>query len=427
MSDLKRLCLTSVAICAISAPALAQGENFYSRDKYEAVLDRPQPAYDPEPVRLGAFVVSARGDVGVSYTDNVFVTSSNRESAVIARIGGQVSGTTDWNVHAVGFDVSAHRNEYVDQGDESHNDLRGQLRGRLDVSREFSLGGTVFAERSAEPRFDNVNEFGIDAPLEYTRYGAAIDADYASDRVRWLNRVGIVEEDFDNSRQIGTGLPVDQSFRDRTVTEARSRLSYAVSPNLAVFAQGTYVINDYSTTQLLGGEQRSRGSKTSTIAAGVDFELNALVRGDIAVGYLQDKKDDSFFQDVSGLSVDGRMQWFPTRLTTVTFTAGRGVIDIGAFEDPSVVQTRAGARVDHELRRNIIGSLFANFTHQDYEQTGRNDESTELGAIALYKMNKRAHFEAFVTHQNRDASGLFGIADPNYRINTVGVALRLYP
>ncbi|MFN7054741.1 outer membrane beta-barrel protein [Hyphomonas sp.] len=428
MSKLKRMCLMSVAASVLATSmAVAQENNFYSRNKYEAVLDRAQPEFDPEPVRLGAFLVNARGDLGLTATDNVFATPSNRQSDVLARIGASVSGTTNWAVHAVGFDVSAHRNEYLDQSNESNNDLRAGLRGRLDVTREFSLGGGVFAEQRTEPRTDIVNAFGIDAPLEYTVVGARLSADYGNDRVRWNNNAVVLQEDFKNSRQIGTGLPIDQSYRDRTFTEATTRLSYALTPDFAVYGQGSYRISDYRTTQIIGGQARSRDSKGYTAAAGVDFELRSLVRGDIAVGYLKEDKDDAFFADVSGLSIDGRLQWFPTRLTTVSLNAGRSVVDVGAFDSPSALATRGGARVDHELRRNIVVSGFANFANYEYQEIDRKDENVELGLVATYKMNKRVHLDAFYTRLDRDASGAAVFGNPNYDVNQVGIALRVFP
>ncbi|MFN3313264.1 MAG: outer membrane beta-barrel protein [Hyphomonas sp.] len=428
MSNLKRLCLMSVAICAISAStAVAQGDNFYSRDKYEAVMDRAQPEFDPEPVRLGAFLVRAQGDVGVTATDNVFAAPANQESDVIARVGGSVSANTNWSAHAVGVDVSAHRNEFLDQDTESNTELRATLRGRLDVTREFSMGGSVFAESLTEPRTAYVGGFGIDAPVQYTRQGASVDANYQNDRVRWYNSAVLFKEDFDNSREAGTGLPIDQGFRDRNVTEGRSRLSYAISPDLAVFSQVSYVATDYRTTQLIGGQERSRDSTGYTLAGGVDFELSALVRGDVAVGYFKEERDDNFFDDVSGLSVDARMQWFPTRLTTVSFNAGRRVVDIGAFEAPSVTETIGGVRVDHELRRNIILSGFARLASYDYEEVDRKDENLELGLRTIYKMNKRVHLEAFVSRLDRDVTGTSVFGDPSYGVNQIGIALRLHP
>ncbi len=431
MNKIKRLSLMSVAVGAlIAGVASAQdagAENFYSRDKYEAVRDRVQPEFDPEPIRLGTFVVNAVAEAGLTATDNVFASATNTKSDVIARIGAQVSATTDWSIHAVGFDAGAYRNEYLDQGDESTNDLLGRLRGRLDVTRDISIGAAVFAESRAEPRTEFVNAVGIDRPVEFMRTGATLDANYQNDRVRWTNSVGITEEDFDDGRQIGTGLNIDQDFRDRTLLEGRTRLSYAVTPNFAVFGQGTFADSEYDQPQLFGTALRRRDSRGYTVSAGADFELEALVRGDIAIGYLNENKDDNFFADVSGFAVDGRLQWFPTQLTTVGFNAGRRVVDVGAIESPSAVETRLGVRVDHELRRNVIVSGFVTGTNYEFEEINRDDDNIELGVLGTYKMNKRIHLEAFARYLERDVSGTQVFGNPNYDISLLGIGLKIFP
>lgn len=428
MSNLKRVCLLSVAVGALmTTTAMAQTQNYYSRDKYEAVRDRAQPEFDPEPVRLGAFLVRSQADLSVTAIDNVFATANNEQSDIVGRIGGQVSASSNWSVHEIGADASAHRNQYLDNDRESFDELTGRVRGRLDVSRELSLGGAVFAQSLSEPRTSFVNDFGTDKPIQYTRTGAVVEANFQNDRVRWLNSVGVTDDNYKDGRQVGTSATIDQDYRDRTSTNARTRLSYALSPNLAVFGQGTASKSDYDQTQVIGGLPRSRDSKGYTVSAGVDFELTSLIRGDVAVGYLNENKDDDFFADVSGLSLDGRVQWFPTRLTTVEFIGGRRVVDVGAFDAPTAVETRAGVRVDHELRRNIILSGFVNAGNYDYEENNRKDENLEFGAIAAYKVNKRVHLEAFARRLDRDTSGTGVFGDPSYGVSLLGIGLRLHP
>ncbi|MBA3067512.1 MAG: outer membrane beta-barrel protein [Hyphomonas sp.] len=428
MSKLKRMSLMSVAACALIGPvAFGQTDNYYSRDKYEAVKDRQQPEFDPEPVRLGAFVVRSNAEVGLTSNDNVFATNNNEESDIVARFGGEVAADTDWSVHGLGFDVTAYRNQYLDLNDESTTDVTGRLRGRLDVTRELSLRGSVFAEDRSEPRTDFVNAFGVDRPVEYTRKGVTADADYQNDRIRWNNGVSFADEDYSDGNATGTGTNIDQDYRDRSIVQGRSRLSYAVSPNLAVFAQATASQSDYDVEQIFGGLPRSRDSKGYTVSGGVDFELTSLIRGDIAVGYLNETKDDSFFSDVSGLSIDGRMAWFPTRLTTVNFDAARRVVDTGAFESPSAVETRFGVSVDHELRRNIVLTGYAGVSNYEYEETDRKDENLEFGAVATYKMNKRLHWEVFARNRERDVSGTGVFGDPSYGQTQFGIGLKLYP
>lgn len=428
MTDLKRLSLTSVALCAVAASvANAQGADYYSRDKYTAVLDRAQPEFDPEPVRLGTFMVRSAAELSASYSDNIYATSQDEDSGAIGRAGLRASGDTTWSVHALGFDVSARRAEYFDQGDESNNDLRARLRGRIDVSRSISVGGSAFVEDRVEPRTDISNIFSADSPIGVSIQGADAYVNYINDRVRWTNGVGVRNEEYENGRQIGTGLPIDQSFRERTVMDGRTRLSYSVSPNLAVYSQATYEQREYDAQQVFGGLPRSRDSAGYTVSGGVDFELNSLLRGDIAVGYLKETKDDDFFEEVSGLSFDGSLQWFPTQLTTLTFTGNRRVSDTGLFDSPTAIESRAGVRVDHELRRNIVLSANADYSSYEFEEIDRKDEGTTFGLSAIYKMNRRVHFDTFVTRDDRDVTGSDVFGDPSFGVTTIGVGVTLFP
>ncbi|MEZ6002160.1 outer membrane beta-barrel protein [Hyphomonas sp.] len=431
MNHLKRLCLLTVAggsLIAGTAAAQGQGaDNFYSRNKYEAVKDRRQPAFDPEPIRLGTFLVDATALAGVTYNSNVYAQNNNEQSDVIIRIGGEVAGRTNWNVHQIGFDVSAYQNEYLDLSDESAPTLHAGLRGRLDVSREFSLGARVFADKSVEQRYEPAGLGGLEKPIKYSIAGGEVSADYTNDRVRWNNAVGVRDFNYEDGRIVGSGAVADQDFRDRQDTYGRTRLSYAVSPDLAVFAQGTVHDESYDSAQLIGGQPRYRDSEGYSVSAGVDFELQTLIRGDIAVGYLNEDKKDDFFADVDGLSLDARIQWFPSRLTTVTFTGRRSVRDTGVFASPSSLATSFGAEVDHELRRNLILSAQAGYTDYEYQEIDRTDEMSNFGVAAKYKMNKRLHVDAFARHLSWDSSGANLAVVRSYGINLIGVELRYHP
>lgn len=431
MNHVKRLCLLTVAggsLIAGTAAAQGQGaDNYYSRNKYEAVKDRDQPAFDPEPIRLGTFLVDATGLVGVTYNSNVYAQNNNEESDVVVRIGGEVVGRTNWSVHQIGFDVAAYQNEYLDLSNESAPTLHAGLNGRLDVSRDFSLGARVYADKAVEQRYEPAGLGGLEEPIEYTVAGAEVNANYTNDRVRWNNAVGVTDYNYKDGRIIGSGAEADQDFRDRQNTYGRTRLSYAVSPDFAVYGQGTVHDESYDSPQLVGGQLRYRDSEGYTVAAGVDFELQSLIRGDVAVGYLNEDKKDDFFADVDGLSLDARVQWFPSRLTTVTFTGSRRVADAGVFESPSALATSYRAEVDHELRRNLIVSAHAGFTDYDYQEINRTDEMSNIGVAAKYKMNKRLHIDAFARHLAWDSSGADAAFVPSYGINLIGVELRFHP
>lgn len=417
-------------------------EDQYSRDKYTAVTDRQQPEFDPEAVRLGAWLVNSNAQAGLTSTSNVFAASNDETSDTIARIGARANARTDWSNHEIGVEASAFQNEYLDTGNESNSELAMRLRGRLDVTSDFALTAVGFTEMSSEQRTDFANGAGPDQPIEYGRNGARLEANYRADRVRWSSSVEAAEIDYEDAQFAVIGGELDQDYRDRTELSARSRLSYAITPDFAVFGQASATSSEYDNPQFIdnvlvtlpgGGQilvddvERRRDSDRYALEGGIDFELQSLIRGDIAVGYLEERRLDSNLEDIDGLSVDASVQWFPSRLTTVSFDAGRAVRDFGLVEAASATQTRYGARVDHELKRNIILSALARLQDNEYNDIDRTDDISEVGLAGRYKLNKKVHVEAFARHLNRDSSGIDVNGDPSYSVDLIGVGFTIYP
>ncbi|MEL7108092.1 MAG: outer membrane beta-barrel protein [Pseudomonadota bacterium] len=423
----RKIAGTIVLALAGTSVGYAQQVDYYSRDKYESVLERKQPEYDPEPIRVGSFSVNAKAEAGLSSTDNVFASETNEESDVLFRLGGAASAKSDWSNNEVGIDVSAYRNEYADFSDESTNNFTGQLRGRLDVTRGISVSGRVFAEDRAEQRTDLTGSIGVDRPVQFTRSGGGVRASYQNDRVQVYGGADFISRDFDDARSIVDGSNIDQDFRDRDEVSFDARASYAISPDVAFFAQGrTYDVSfDNDTT--VDAVARSRDATGYTVQVGANFELQSLVGGDIAIGYLEENKKDEFFGDVDGLSIQGTLDWYPSRLTTVTASAGRKAADIGVLDAPSGTQTDLGLNVAHEFRRNILGMIFVKRTEYDAEGVDRTDEIDEIGASVTYKINRRVHVQGYARGIDRDISGIDSVGSTGYDNSVIGLGITIFP
>ena len=194
-----------------------------------------------------------------------------------------------------------------------------------------------------------------------------------------------------------------------------ARVSYAISPDLALFVQARRSDLDFT--------DNTRDGTRTTVDAGVNFELAAPFRGEIAVGSFEDDRDAS--GKTTGLNVAANVQWFPTQLTTVTFSANRGVADSGLSTAASSVNTGYGVRVDHELLRNVL--LFARIRQEknEYQGIDRDDEALSAGIGAAWKLNKNARVEAEYSARSQDSSGLN--AGPSLDQNVISIGLRLFP
>lgn len=429
--------MATAAVGLLALNANAQ-EDFYNRDKYESVADRKQPDFDPESVRVGAFIVDSSLSIGVGATDNVFAASGDsaaepEESDTIFDVTADANARTDWSNHEVALRGRLGRSEYSDLSDESFTELDVAASGRLDVSRQVYLAAEVTHRDTVQPRANYANGSQLDSPIEFSRSGIQLSANYRNQRVQWNNILRLTQVDFDDGLFRNTTNVFEQDFRDNEDLNLTSRLSYAISPNVAVFAQGSAHQTEYDETQTvidpitLAATERSRDSEGYVVAGGVNFETSNLMRGDIAVGLFSEDKDDEAFEDVDGLSVDGRLEWFPTQLTTVELNAGRRVVDNGIIESPSTLQTTLGAKVDHEFSRQVVGSVYGTLTEDDFQEINRTDDYTRAGAAITYKLNKRVHLTGSLQNISRDSSSNLVGFDPSFSANEVGIALSFFP
>ncbi|MEL7545007.1 MAG: outer membrane beta-barrel protein [Pseudomonadota bacterium] len=411
---------------ALTGTAQAQNE-YFSRDKYEAVTDRRQPDFDPNPVRVGAYSVLPYAEAGAEYETNVFALEEDEEGDTVIFLGAGVRADSNWSRHDLSLFANTRYNEYLDFSDNSAANTTIGANGRIDVTRGFSLAPRVAFSDLVEQRGDFAGAQGLAEPIQSTRLNAGLDADYSTGRFRFSAGGSIAEADFDDTALLETTGELDQDFRDQTTTEGRVQATYAVNPNFAVFAQATASQADYDETVLIDSIERDRDRDQYTVRAGADFELNALLRGNVGVGYFESDVEDEFFQDTDGLSVDASVTWFPSRITNVIFTGRRGVVDFGLIEAASAVQTAYGARVVHELRRNIVLGAGVNYSEEEYEDVDRTDDRINFSADATYKLNPHVHFQGFARTVSRDTSG----ADENlgraFDNQVVGVSVRLFP
>ena len=408
--SLNSLMVTTALVALMAPSAFAQdGDNPFLRGRYTSVTERPQPEFDPVPVRAGVLIVDASLGVSASYNDNIFAEPNNPDDDTIIRIQPQVDARTDWSVHEIAMGGSVDHREFIANDSETSTDYNVYLNGRADVTRSFALRAGVNAEHVTEPRYSPAS-IGEPEPVAFDGYGAFASASYRVDRFQVEATAGTQEREYDQ---------VTQQLRDNQETYISGRASYAISPDVAVFVQARRSELDYSSS--------NRDGTRTTIDAGVNFELAAPFRGEIAVGSFQDERDAPIYDDTDGLSVAANVQWFPTELTTVTFDAFSGAVDPGLINSATAIASNYGVRVDHELYRNVLlfGALRAENISFEGITIDRDDDALTGLVGAAWKLNRNAHLEAQYSVRSQDSSGLN--AGPDLDQNVLSVGVRFFP
>lgn len=402
-----------------TAQAQQADDSFFVRDRYEGVTERAQPEFDPEPLRSGSWQLRPELEVGAGYTSNLFGTSENETDDFYGVLAPRLDTRSDWSRHELGFNLFARHTEYFDTGDESNTGFGAGADGRLDVNSRASITGGVRGEQFFERRTAISNLPDAIEPVEGNVIGANVGVNYEFGRVGLRGRLGIDSFDFKDV-SLRSGGQADQDFRDSDEVTGTVRVAYAVERDWALFTEARLIDRSYDTPGV-GMNSFNRDSQGTVLLVGTDFELPVLLRGEVAVGYQNFEFDDPRFDDVSGLSIDTRVQWFVSQLTTLTGQARRAVIDPGVIGSAGATETSVTVRADYELLRNWLIFGEAGVSNFKFENVNRDDDRFDLGVGTTYKLNKRAWLETAYRYSNQNSD------TQEFTDNRVTVSLRLFP
>lgn len=385
-----------------TSPAAATGDN-------SSVRERDRPEYDPLGVRLGAFDLNATLDLGVASTDNLFAAADNTPTNVddiIYTVNPTARLSSNWSRHSVSLDGGATWTKHADYDSEDTDQWFARAVGRLDIGDSSSLRGTARTGHYVTPRTDP-DSFDDGVPVEYDRDDFSIGVTHRFSRAEVSLTAVQDEYEYDTASQV---------FRDNEINALRGRIAYELSPRLGIVVAATSDERDYKNTPALDSDGTS-------IMAGVSLNTD-LMRGELTVG--QFERDYTAADNFDGLAIAGNLEWYVTQLTTLTFTARRDADDqVGVSSGLPFVTEEFGARVDHELRRNIILTAAASIGEREYDTNliDRNDDIREFEVGADYMLNRRVALRARYNYDEVESNGVDEGRD--YDVNTVSVGLSL--
>jgi hypothetical protein len=406
----------AVAFTAVAGVAVAQT---YDRGNNQSVRERDRPELDPIGAPLGAFRLFPSATLSYENNSNVFAAETNEQSDGAARYGVGARIVSEWTRHYLEFNAKTDRRAYFELDDESTTDWSLGADGKLEVLRGLQIVGGIGTSKSHEPR-GFVDNLAAREPVEIKNDTAYIGASREFGRLRLQARYGLTNDDFSDVPLTGGGV-ADQDFRDSDGTDFSLRADYALSPDTSLFISGIKRWRDF--TRLAAGSP-DRDFEAIDVLVGASFDVTRVVRGEVGVGYVTSEVEDPLTQDIDGLALNGVLEWFPTTLTTVRFDADRTVRESGIQASANVVRTSYGARIDHELMRNVIVGASAGRTDEDYEGIDRTDERISFGVGADWLVNRVVTVNAGLSRSEQDSSGSLRGRSFDQNVFTVGVTLR---
>lgn len=400
------------------ASAQARSVDMFARDRGVGVLQRARPEYEALGLASGAFTIFPKIQVDTEYNNNVFASATDEQDDVVFRIKPEVSIESDWSRHALRAFASSVINQYVDFDTENTTDWTVGANGRLDVVRGSSIDAGAQYGHLTEPRTSTNTAQASVNPIEYDQASAYLSAVRAMGRIRVSGRADVSSFEYEDGRTADGNL-IDQSARDRTAFSLAGRIDYAISPATAVFGQISGNERDYDSQGT--STTPARDSSGYEALVGVNFELGAVSRGEVAAGYISQSYDDAAYSDIDGFGGRAQLEWFPTELTTITASASRTIQDSGIIGSAGYLSSEIGGRVDHELLRNVVVSGRVSYSEDAYNAVDRDDQRLNASLAATYLINRYYGVTTTLSYLDQSSDG--ALAGPSYDVTRLFVSL----
>jgi hypothetical protein len=387
---------------AVDNGGVAAGSNF-ARNRNESVRDRPRPGFEAIGIPMGGFNLFPRLTADAQYNSNIYATQTGVISDTIFHITPEVAMRSNWTRHQLALYARANFNEYASHSTESTQDYSVGASGRLDLLRTSNLfGGTSF-DHATEPRTAPTSPAASVSPIQYNLFQGNFGGVHEMNRIRLSGRVNYFNYNYFNNHT-ANGDVLLQDDRDRDEWYETGRVEYALTPDKAIYVEAVGNQRNYRLHPPQA--QFNRDSTGYTVSAGTNFDITRLIRGEAQIGYMsQSYSDPRFGNNTTGLAYNVAIDWFPTPLTTVNVSGGRSIQEAVANTASGYVSTNIGARIDHELRRNILFSAHANYDQDNYHDADRIDKRTLAGVSGTYLMNAHIGLRLTYDFQSQRSSG----------------------
>jgi hypothetical protein len=372
-----------------------------------SVRERTRSEYDPLGARLGGFMLNASLGLSVTSTDNLFAEEDAfADDDIVYAVTPTASLSSNWSRHALSLNAGASSTSHEDFSSEDASTYWFNGVGRLDVGRATSITGVAGFAHEVEPRTDPDAPATPD-PVEYDRSNLSLIVEHTFNRFKVTGEVASAVYDFDGT----------QSFRNSDETALRGRVDAEITPRIGVMAQIAADERDYDNSP-------ANSSEGQTILVGATINLTDLMKGEITAG--QFERDYDGLPDTDGLAIAGNLEWYVTRLTTLTFDARRNAEDVvGGSTGLPYVESAYGGRIDHELLRNVILTGAIHGGQREYDVVDRNDDFALADAGVDWLLNRRLAVHGRYEYYQVDSSGAAAYRDYEENRLSVGLTLRL--
>ena len=328
-------------------------------------------------IRAGQFYVQRRAQLRSVYDDNIDSSNDNRRDDILVSGDAAVGLRSAWRRHALGGELTAGYDRFLQNPDESDVRWRLNTDGRLDFTRqtsaEASLGYTRDREdrSSADASLDSEDDIfhDIDASLRLNQRGRI---------AHWS--VGLAAEriEFEDSRA---------ADRDRSEFTLDLQTHIELGPRLVLSLTPEASRLNYDTTDDLSGVDRDETRYAFTTGLAYQASDHLIARG--AIGYAFEYYDDSIRDDSQGIVLAVGADYRPSRKLGFSIDVIYDQAEDEGLEDSGSTAIEAEAKLNYTFDERTALALTASRALRESDIAGANEEiDTDVGLTLTRSLNE---------------------------------------
>jgi hypothetical protein len=390
----------------------------YGTEPGVTVASRLRPDTQPEGVREGAFKLLPTLEQSVGYDSNVLGGSRPLGSWMVGTHPSLLAAS-DWSRDALGAYVSADDRRDLDVPGQNRTDWTVSLGGSLDIGRD-RLTLAVAHIDSHQDRTE-LDALPADRPVPFQVNDARVS--YAWTSGRWTVTPNLEASSWHYGATTILGAPASQSYRDRTVLQGGTTVSYELAPQRTLVFVTRAIGQDYAHR---APGQTTLNSTGYQALVGFDYDDDAVWRYRLLLGAEHRDFAAASFPARTAAIAEGEVAWMPSGMTTVTASVSRSMEDAAQEGVAGFIYTNAKLTLDHELQRDLLLHTSVGLQRADFLQGGSQQTSFGFDAGATWLVNRHVQLSATYGLATQRGSGTAGLqVSGDYNRSLALLTLRL--
>jgi hypothetical protein len=390
-------CTLGPARAQIISGLFPDGVPGYAAEPGVTVASRARPAFDPQGLRAGSFVLWPQVEETVGVNNNVLGGSPQRGSWMLGT-SPSLRVASGWARDSLGAYLGLTDMRYFDLPAQGRTDWTGSVGGEVSVGRD-SLTLAVAHLALHEDRTE-LDALPSDQPIAY--WVNDVRAAYALALNRWSVTPAVDAATWRFGDTTILGVPASQSYRDRNVLQGSvtARYEAAAQRDLVVVLRGV------DTVYVAGQPGVAAPDSISVQAlAGIDYAGSAVWRYRLLAGFERRSfAAAAAYPAHTAPLVEGEVAWSPSGLTTLTGTVTRAIEDAAQAGVAGYTYTGARLRIDHEVFRNVLLQVSGGLQRAAF-LGGGVQTGLLAGAGATWLINRQLRLSATYDFTDSSSSG----------------------